>query len=139
MLERENRARHLIKDFRHSVIDLQWALHAPILAVLDSNANLYLYQVDEACSAVYDPAASILHIQELIVFRTKFLNIIRDEGAAEGHQPKFTWCPYMAGEGDSEAQQQYLIAVANVSVPAKWDGYSLRMLRARKWICSRRT
>ncbi|KAH7701546.1 Protein Y44E3A.6 a [Aphelenchoides avenae] len=96
VLERENRARHLIKDFRNSVIDLQWALHAPILAVLDANANLYLYQVDEACSAV-----------------TKFLNVIRGEGAADGHSPKFTWCPYIYDEEENDGQQQYLLAVAN--------------------------
>lgn len=52
VMERETRARHLIKDFRHPTVDLQWATHAPLLAVLDANANLYVYHVDEKCNTL---------------------------------------------------------------------------------------
>uniref|UniRef100_A0A915ERZ1 Enhancer of mRNA-decapping protein 4 WD40 repeat region domain-containing protein n=1 Tax=Ditylenchus dipsaci TaxID=166011 RepID=A0A915ERZ1_9BILA len=62
VLERDTRARHLIKDFRQPTVDLQWATHSPFLAVLDADANVYVYQVDEKCKTL-----------------VKYLNIIRTE------------------------------------------------------------
>lgn len=48
----ETRNRHLIKEFRHPSADIQWALHNSLLAVIDTQANLYVYSVDEKCKSV---------------------------------------------------------------------------------------
>lgn len=49
----ETRNRHLIKGFLHAAVDIQWALHATLLAIIDKQANLYVYTIDEKCSSVY--------------------------------------------------------------------------------------
>lgn len=41
VMERESRTRSLIKDFRADPVDLLWASHAPLLAVLDQKGNIY--------------------------------------------------------------------------------------------------
>jgi ribosomal protein L18 len=41
VMERETRARRLIKDFRSDPVDLLWANHAPLLAVADTKGNVY--------------------------------------------------------------------------------------------------
>lgn len=41
VMERETRTRHLIKDFRSDPVDLLWANHAPLLAVLDTKGSVY--------------------------------------------------------------------------------------------------
>lgn len=41
VMERETRTRHLIKDFRADPVDLLWANHAPLLAVLDTKGSVY--------------------------------------------------------------------------------------------------
>lgn len=53
VLERDQRFRHLIKDFQHPTVDLQWATHAPLLAVLDANTNIYIYMVDNNGQKLY--------------------------------------------------------------------------------------
>ena len=52
VMERETRTRHLIKDFRTRVVDLAWAAHAPLLAVLDAKSSVYLYAMDEKSYAL---------------------------------------------------------------------------------------
>lgn len=47
VLDRETRSRHLIKDFRSRTVDIQWAIHTNLLAVVDSDACLHIYKVDE--------------------------------------------------------------------------------------------
>lgn len=41
VMERESRTRSLIKDFRSDPVDLLWASHAPLLAVVDQKFNVY--------------------------------------------------------------------------------------------------
>ena len=47
VLDRETRSRHLIKDFRSRTVDLQWAVHDNLLAVVDCDASLHIYSVDK--------------------------------------------------------------------------------------------
>ena len=47
VLDRETRSRHLIKDFRARTVDLQWAVHQNLLAVVDCDASLHIYAVDK--------------------------------------------------------------------------------------------
>ena len=47
ILDRETRSRHLIKDFRARTVDLQWSTQKPLLAVVDCDASLYVYLVEE--------------------------------------------------------------------------------------------
>ncbi|KAI1711168.1 WD40 region of ge1, enhancer of mRNA-decapping protein domain-containing protein [Ditylenchus destructor] len=108
VMERETRARHLIKDFRHPTVDLQWATHAPLLAVLDANANLYVYHVDEKCNTL-----------------SKYLNIIRNDSKAGSQSPvtnasnntkfpKLVWCPYIPDQDetmDSDREDIHMLAV----------------------------
>uniref|UniRef100_A0A0M3JQX1 Ge1_WD40 domain-containing protein n=1 Tax=Anisakis simplex TaxID=6269 RepID=A0A0M3JQX1_ANISI len=83
VLEKETRNRHLIKGFTHPTADLQWASHAPLLAVLDSNANLYVYHVDENCVV------------------TKYVNVMRAENSVgAGVSPRISWCPYIPDTED---------------------------------------
>uniref|UniRef100_A0A183V3A2 Ge1_WD40 domain-containing protein n=1 Tax=Toxocara canis TaxID=6265 RepID=A0A183V3A2_TOXCA len=83
VLEKETRNRHLIKGFTHPTADLQWAPHAPLLAVLDSNANLYVYHVDENCVV------------------TKYVNVMRSENAVPSCvSPRISWCPYIPDTED---------------------------------------
>uniref|UniRef100_F1KWZ1 Enhancer of mRNA-decapping protein 4 n=1 Tax=Ascaris suum TaxID=6253 RepID=F1KWZ1_ASCSU len=83
VLEKETRNRHLIKGFKHPTADLQWAPHAPLLAVLDSNANLYVYHVDENCVV------------------TKYVNVMRAENAVGScGPPRISWCPYIPDTED---------------------------------------
>uniref|UniRef100_A0A1I7S6U1 Ge1_WD40 domain-containing protein n=1 Tax=Bursaphelenchus xylophilus TaxID=6326 RepID=A0A1I7S6U1_BURXY len=80
VMERESRARHLIKDFRQPVVDILFADHAGYLAVLDKNANLYIYHVSDDGNEL-----------------TKYLNIIRPNHF-EAPNPKIVWCTYMEDE-----------------------------------------
>lgn len=52
VMERQTRARHLIKEFRHPTVDIQWAMHTSLLAILDSQANLYVYKVEPNCKSL---------------------------------------------------------------------------------------
>lgn len=47
ILDRVSRTRHLIKDFRSRIVDLQWAVHANLLAVVDCDASLHIYYVEK--------------------------------------------------------------------------------------------
>ncbi|CAD5205551.1 unnamed protein product [Bursaphelenchus okinawaensis] len=80
VMERESRARHLIKDFKQPIVDIQFADEGGQLAVLDKNANLYIYHVSEDGSEL-----------------TKHLNIIRPNNY-EARNPKLVWCPFMEDE-----------------------------------------
>lgn len=93
VLERLTSRRHLIKSFKHPTADLQWAAHAPLLAVLDINANIYVYHVDENCLV------------------TKYLNIIRRANAVPASlTPRLTWCPYIPDVEDPH-EEVHLVAV----------------------------
>uniref|UniRef100_A0A914HN05 Enhancer of mRNA-decapping protein 4 WD40 repeat region domain-containing protein n=1 Tax=Globodera rostochiensis TaxID=31243 RepID=A0A914HN05_GLORO len=83
VMERESRNRQLIKDFRHPIVDLQWAVHVPLLAVLDANANLYIYSEEE-------------NGQKLI----KYLNIIQEGDHISAEPRRLVWCPYIPEETD---------------------------------------
>ncbi|KAL3997425.1 hypothetical protein ACH3XW_10860 [Acanthocheilonema viteae] len=93
VLERTTSKRHLIKSFKHPTADLQWAHHAPLLAVIDVNANLYAYHVDKDCIV------------------TKYLNIIREDNAIPiNATPRISWCPYIP-EADEPHEEMHMIAV----------------------------
>ncbi|VDN06664.1 unnamed protein product [Thelazia callipaeda] len=93
VLERLTAKRHLIKSFKHPTADLQWAHHAPLLTVIDVNANIYVYHVDKDCVV------------------TKYLNIIRHDHAIPfGASPRISWCPYIP-EPDELHDEVHMIAV----------------------------
>ncbi|CAG9530902.1 unnamed protein product [Cercopithifilaria johnstoni] len=93
VLERTTSKRHLIKSFKHPTADLQWAHHAPLLAVIDVNANLYAYHVDKDCIV------------------TKYLNIIREDNSIPiNATPRISWCPYIP-EADEPHEEMHMIAV----------------------------
>uniref|UniRef100_A0A158Q7J4 Ge1_WD40 domain-containing protein n=1 Tax=Elaeophora elaphi TaxID=1147741 RepID=A0A158Q7J4_9BILA len=100
VLERTTSKRHLIKvvclncsSFKHATADLQWAHHAPLLAVIDVNANLYAYHVDKDCVV------------------TKYLNIIREDNSIPiNATPRISWCPYIP-EVDEPHEEMHMIAV----------------------------
>ncbi|KAE9552426.1 hypothetical protein FO519_004367 [Halicephalobus sp. NKZ332] len=78
VLDRETRSRHLIKDFRARTVDLQWAVHENLLAVVDCDASLHIYAVDkhgETCE--------------------KYLNIMKDK-SSKPINARITWCPATA-------------------------------------------
>uniref|UniRef100_A0A7E4VGE6 Ge1_WD40 domain-containing protein n=1 Tax=Panagrellus redivivus TaxID=6233 RepID=A0A7E4VGE6_PANRE len=77
ILDRKDRSRHLIKDFRALIVDLQWAHHRPLVAVADSDGSLYIYDVEETCKKC-----------------DKYLNVIRDR--TDKHKDaRISWCPYI--------------------------------------------
>uniref|UniRef100_A0A915PTM0 Enhancer of mRNA-decapping protein 4 WD40 repeat region domain-containing protein n=1 Tax=Setaria digitata TaxID=48799 RepID=A0A915PTM0_9BILA len=93
VLERTTSKRHLIKSFKHPTADLQWAHHAPLLAVIDVNANLYAYHVDKDCVV------------------TKYLNIIREDNSVPlNATPRISWCPYIP-EADEPHEEMHMIAI----------------------------
>ncbi|EFO26769.1 hypothetical protein LOAG_01716 [Loa loa] len=93
VLERTTSKRHLIKSFKHPTADLQWAHHAPLLAVIDINANLYAYHVDKDCVV------------------TKYLNIIREDNSLPiSAIPRISWCPYIP-DADEPHEEMHMIAV----------------------------
>ncbi|VDK64320.1 unnamed protein product [Onchocerca ochengi] len=93
VLDRITSKRHLIKSFKHPTADIQWAHHAPLLAVIDINANLYAYHVDKDCVV------------------TKYLNIIReDDSIPLDAIPRISWCPYIP-EADEPHEEMHMIAV----------------------------
>ncbi|MFH4974918.1 hypothetical protein AB6A40_001627 [Gnathostoma spinigerum] len=93
VLEKETRNRHLIKGFAFPTADLQWAPHAPLLAVLDTKANLYVYNVDEQCNV------------------TKYLIVMRNENTVpDGAVPRMSWCPYIP-ETEEPHELVHMIAV----------------------------
>ncbi|MCP9264203.1 Enhancer of mRNA-decapping protein 4 [Dirofilaria immitis] len=93
VLERITSKRHLIKSFKHPTADIQWAHHAPLLAVIDINANLYAYHVDKDCVV------------------TKYLNIIREDNSIPINAvPRISWCPYIP-EADEPHEEMHMIAV----------------------------
>ncbi|VIO95862.1 Uncharacterized protein BM_BM6557 [Brugia malayi] len=93
VLEHTTSKRHLIKSFKHPTADLQWAHHAPLLAVIDVNANLYAYHVDKDCIV------------------TKYLNIIREDNSISiNATPRISWCPYIP-EADEPHEEMHMIAV----------------------------
>jgi WD40 repeat protein len=81
VLDRDTRSRHLIKDFRARTVDLQWSAITPFLAVVDSDASLYVYSVKEDGTSC-----------------EKYLNIIRQK-SSQPKAPRISWCPYVP-EGD---------------------------------------
>uniref|UniRef100_A0A183C409 Ge1_WD40 domain-containing protein n=1 Tax=Globodera pallida TaxID=36090 RepID=A0A183C409_GLOPA len=97
VMERESRNRQLIKDFRHPIVDLQWAVHVPLLAVLDANANLYIYSEEE-------------NGQKLI----KYLNIIQEGDHISAEPRRLVWCPYIPEETDdpdTEREDVHMLGV----------------------------
>ncbi|VDK75526.1 unnamed protein product [Litomosoides sigmodontis] len=82
-----------LRSFKHPTADLQWAHHAPLLAVIDVNANLYAYHVDKDCIV------------------TKYLNIIREENSIPiNASPRISWCPYIP-EADEPHEEMHMIAI----------------------------
>uniref|UniRef100_A0A183D4R9 Nucleoporin_N domain-containing protein n=1 Tax=Gongylonema pulchrum TaxID=637853 RepID=A0A183D4R9_9BILA len=64
-----------------------------LLAVIDVNANLYVYHVDKECNV------------------TKYLNIIRKENSVPfGVTPRISWCPFIP-EPDDSHEDLHMIAV----------------------------
>ncbi|KAI6218910.1 Ge1-WD40 domain-containing protein [Aphelenchoides besseyi] len=95
VMELESRARHLIKDFRARVVDLAWAPHAPLLAVLDAKGNLYVYQVDEQKNYAL----------------SKYMNILRNVETND-ETPRLIWCPYIENDQkDENSGPCHLLAV----------------------------
>ncbi|KAL7073930.1 hypothetical protein ACQ4LE_006853 [Meloidogyne hapla] len=89
VLEREQRFRHLIKDFQHPTVDLQWAIHAPLLAVLDSNANIYIYMVDNNGEKL-----------------SKYLIIIQEGDHTNKGPARLVWCPYISDDGSEPGEHE---------------------------------
>uniref|UniRef100_A0A915MMA4 Enhancer of mRNA-decapping protein 4 WD40 repeat region domain-containing protein n=1 Tax=Meloidogyne javanica TaxID=6303 RepID=A0A915MMA4_MELJA len=89
VLERDQRFRHLIKDFQHPTVDLQWATHAPLLAVLDANTNIYIYMVDN-------------NGQKL----SKYLIIIKEGDHTNKGPARLVWCPYISDDGSENGEHE---------------------------------
>ncbi|KAI6174914.1 Ge1-WD40 domain-containing protein [Aphelenchoides bicaudatus] len=93
VMNRESRTRTLIKDFRADPVDLLWASHAPLLAVLDQKNNVYVYHMG-------GPNCNL----------TKYLNIIRNADETET-APRLVWCPYVEEEDKDNDTPLHLLAV----------------------------
>ncbi|CAK5058328.1 unnamed protein product [Meloidogyne enterolobii] len=89
VLERDQRFRHLIKDFQHPTVDLQWATHAPLLAVLDANTNIYIYMVDNSGQKL-----------------SKYLIIIKEGDHTNKGPARLVWCPYISDDGSENGEHE---------------------------------
>ncbi|CAJ0943979.1 unnamed protein product, partial [Mesorhabditis belari] len=90
VMERESKQRQLIKGFRAPTADLAWAPHTPILAIVDSQCNLYFYQVNNQCQA------------------RKYVNIMYSASDFKWSEPRLAWCGYVPEE---ESEELHMIAV----------------------------
>uniref|UniRef100_A0A1I7WVL6 Ge1_WD40 domain-containing protein n=1 Tax=Heterorhabditis bacteriophora TaxID=37862 RepID=A0A1I7WVL6_HETBA len=93
VIDRVSRNRHLIKGFRKSPIDLQYAPHAPLLAVLDSESSLYVYTVANDCQDV-----------------VKYINIVNwPEDTSQ--EPRLVWCPYVPENPSDPSDSCNMLAI----------------------------
>ncbi|KAI6207213.1 Ge1-WD40 domain-containing protein [Aphelenchoides fujianensis] len=93
VMERESRTRHLIKDFRARIVDVAWAQHAYLLAVLDAKGSLYIYKVDKKTFAL-----------------SKYLNVICNVEASDDI-PRLVWCPFIGSDEKKDEDECSLLGV----------------------------
>ncbi|KAL6731372.1 hypothetical protein Aduo_002244 [Ancylostoma duodenale] len=79
IINRVSRNRRLIKGFSKAPVDLRFATHLPLLAVVDGESNLHVYSVAADCQDV-----------------ETYINIMNWPGGTSDSTPRVIWCPYVA-------------------------------------------
>ncbi|VDM61537.1 unnamed protein product [Angiostrongylus costaricensis] len=79
IINRVSRNRRLIKGFSKAPVDLCFATHLPLLAVVDGESNLHVYSVASDCQDV-----------------ETYINIMNWPGGTSNSTPRVVWCPYVA-------------------------------------------
>ncbi|KAK5977454.1 hypothetical protein GCK32_006111 [Trichostrongylus colubriformis] len=80
IINRVSRNRRLIKGFSKAPVDLRFATHLPLLAVVDGESNLHVYSVATDCQDV-----------------ETYMTIMNWPGAtSDNNTPRVVWCPYVA-------------------------------------------
>ncbi|KAE9413972.1 hypothetical protein Angca_008586 [Angiostrongylus cantonensis] len=79
IINRVSRNRRLIKGFSKAPVDLCFATHLPLLAVVDGESNLHVYSVASDCQDV-----------------ETYINIMNWPGSTSNSTPRVVWCPYVA-------------------------------------------
>ncbi|KAL3072811.1 hypothetical protein niasHS_017785 [Heterodera schachtii] len=114
VMDCESHVRQLIKDFRQPVVDLQWASHVPLLAVLDTNANLYIYSVE-------------VNGKNLTV--SKYLNIIQEGDHISTDPGRLVWCPYIPEESDDADTEREDVHMLGVLQGPKVNVFQLHKIK----------
>nr|CDJ88682.1 Protein Y44E3A.6, isoform b [Haemonchus contortus] len=79
IINRVSRNRRLIKGFSKAPVDLRFATHLPLLAVVDGESNLHVYSVAADCQDV-----------------ETYMTIMNWPGGTSDSTPRVVWCPYVA-------------------------------------------
>ncbi|VDP20857.1 unnamed protein product [Heligmosomoides polygyrus] len=79
IINRVSRNRRLIKGFSKAPMDLRFATHLPLLAVVDGESNLHVYSVASDCQDV-----------------ETYMTIMNWPGSTSDTTPRVVWCPYVA-------------------------------------------
>lgn len=96
VIDRVSRNRHVIKNLKDAPVDLQYAAHAPMLAVLDSKCNIDIYKVDKDCQDV-EKYVSIENVPQ------------REED--ESDSARVVWCPYSPENPNDPTDQCHMVAI----------------------------
>ncbi|VDM71226.1 unnamed protein product [Strongylus vulgaris] len=79
IINRVSRNRRLIKGFSKAPVDLRFATHLPLLAVVDGESNLHVYSVTADCQDV-----------------ETYITIMNWPDGSSDSTPRVVWCPYVA-------------------------------------------
>ncbi|WKX88976.1 hypothetical protein Q1695_008544 [Nippostrongylus brasiliensis] len=94
IINRVSRNRRLIKGFAKAPVDLRFATHLPLLAVVDGEANLHVYSVTADCQDV-----------------ETYITVMNWPSDGSDATPRVVWCPYVAENPTDPADVVNMVAL----------------------------